>query len=72
MSMCTKCGKEPVEVDGLCQMCWEAWCSEQWWATEGGMTCPLAVAAWRRNMAQAKLEAILNSKGIANGTADSS
>ena len=29
--ICSKCGKEKAEWDDLCQMCWEAHCSEEWW-----------------------------------------
>ncbi len=35
--LCSKCGKEKREWDGLCQMCWEAYCSAEWWRTEGGL-----------------------------------
>ena len=29
---CSRCGG-PVDIDwdGLCQICWEAYCDEQWW-----------------------------------------
>ena len=27
---CAKCDEE-AEWDDLCQMCWEAYCSEEWW-----------------------------------------
>jgi len=29
--ICSKCGKEEAEWFDLCQMCWEAYCSEEWW-----------------------------------------
>ena len=29
--ICSKCGKEEAEWDDLCQMCWEAYCSDEWW-----------------------------------------
>lgn len=28
---CSKCHKEETEWDDLCQTCWEAYCSEEWW-----------------------------------------
>ncbi len=31
MNICSKCGKEEAEWDDLCQMCWEAYCSGEWW-----------------------------------------
>ena len=58
-ALCATCGKEPQEWGNLCQMCWEARCSEQWWGTWGGTTDSFWVAAWHRNMARAKLERLL-------------
>ena len=29
--ICSKCGKEEAEWDDLCQMCWEEYCSGEWW-----------------------------------------
>ena len=33
--ICTKCGKEEAEWvfgdEAYCQLCWEAYCSEEWW-----------------------------------------
>ena len=29
--LCSRCKKELAEWDDLCQMCWEAHCSEEWW-----------------------------------------
>uniref|UniRef100_A0A6M3JV47 Uncharacterized protein n=1 Tax=viral metagenome TaxID=1070528 RepID=A0A6M3JV47_9ZZZZ len=38
---CTECHKEEAEWDfkdvQLCQMCFEAWTSELWWASLGGV-----------------------------------
>ena len=31
MIKCEQCGKEEAAWDGLCQMCWEAYCSKEWW-----------------------------------------
>jgi len=44
---CSKCHKRKAEwifgIDGtgLCQECWELFCSEQWWATGGGYYEPI-------------------------------
>ncbi len=29
--ICSECGKEEAEWDDLCQMCWEGYCSDEWW-----------------------------------------
>ena len=38
--ICTECHKEEAEwdfgEDNYCQMCWESYCSELWWASLGG------------------------------------
>ncbi len=43
MKRCLKCGESiPANEtgwNGLCQMCWEALCSEAWWDSVGGK-CP--------------------------------
>ena len=45
---CNKCrgiireGESSWDIDGgLCQECWEAYCSELWWRTGGGIHEPI-------------------------------
>jgi len=40
--LCTRCKNEEAdwifgEYEAYCQLCWEAYCGEQWWATYGGL-----------------------------------